>query len=670
VTPAVRRPWSDGAIAAALAACAFVVGVLYCTAFERTHPPPEPWVRELGAAVAFACGHGFVDPGYEPTPELAAFLAKKIDRISCSALPSNVPTRPANFTQRLYRYMTLAVAITWRAFGISWTNVALLLGLLHAATAAVVYALFRLATSRAASAVGAAIVTVSPLQLRYLPQMRDYAKAPFLLALILILAVLAIRPFTPRRLLTLSIAYGAIAGLGFGFRNDLLIAAPPYLVTVLLFLPAPWRAHAGARLAAIAASLATFVVCAWPVIAAYRSGSNSGHVALLGLMTSFDKPLGVTRSVYDWGSLYDDGYAVKVISSYSERVHKRRVDALSPGYDRAMVEYLALIARHWPADLLVRAYASVLRSVDLPFQLRLYTTAAPPGIDGRGPIARAYDAWVGALSVMSGLGAVLAAGAILAAAGASVRIGAWLAMAILYFGGYPAVQFDARHFFFLECVGWIALMWVATAAVRFSRMPPAERASAARRGAIFGAALAAAIVVPLAALRAYQQRHVTHLIEAYLDAPTMPIAVSAAPAADARTLLQPVGLSRSPEPDVRAEYVAADIGGRDCGAAMVPVTVRYATLPGYTDLSQQFDVAIERSGPPFRLLLPVYYSPGGYFAGIEVPDGDRQCVPALRRATRIDEMPVLPTLTLPPGWRDLPLYQTLTPRGVRFWRHG
>lgn len=670
MTPAVRRPWSDAAIAAALAACAFAVGLLYCAAFERMHSPPEPWVHELGAAVAFACGHGFVDPGYDATPELAAFLAKERDRISCSALPSNVPARPANFTQRLYRYMTLAVAVTWKAFGISWANVSLLLALLYAATAAVVYALFRLAAPRAASALGAAIVTASPLQLRYLPQLRDYAKAPFLLALILILAWLVMRPFTPRRLVALSVAYGAIAGVGFGFRNDLLIAALPYLVTVLAFLPAPWRAHAAARIAAIAACGATFVVCAWPVIAAYRSGSNSGHVALLGLMTPFDKPLGVTRSVYDWGALYDDGYAVKVISSYSERVHGRRVEPLSPEYDRAMVEYLASIARHWPADLLVRAYASVLRSVDLPFQLRLYTTAPPPGIDERGVLARAYGAWIGALSMLSGLGAVLTAGAILAAAGASIRIGAWLSMAIFYFGGYPAVQFDARHFFFLECIGWIALAWVATAAVRVSKMAPADRANAVRRAAMFGAALAAAVVLPLAALRAYQQRHVTHLIEAYLDMPTTPIAVSAAPAADARTLLQPVDLARSPEPDVRAEYVAADVGGRGCGAATVPVTVRYATLPGYTDLSQRFDVAIDRSGAPFRLLLPVYYSPGGYFAGIEVPDGDERCVASLRRATRIDGTPVLPTLTLPPGWRELPLYQTLTPRGMRFRLHG
>src|SRR5437899_5282137 len=116
------RPHSrllDGAIVGALFASALVVGVLYCGAFERSQAPPEPWVRELGAAVAFACGRGFVDPGYAPSPAVTAFLEKKIDHVSCEELPGGVPMRPPNFTQALYRYMTLSVGWTWRLLGLS-----------------------------------------------------------------------------------------------------------------------------------------------------------------------------------------------------------------------------------------------------------------------------------------------------------------------------------------------------------------------------------------------------------------------------------------------------------------------------------------------------------------------------------------------------------------------
>src|SRR2546422_405283 len=148
----------DAATAAALFALAMVVGALYCRAFERLNEPPEPWVKELGAAVAFACGHGFVDPGYEPSPAVAAFLEKKIDRISCDDLPSSTPMRPPNLTQGLYRYMTLSAGLTWRLLGISWTKLAVLFGLLYGVSAVAVYRAFSLATNPRPAGGGALIM--------------------------------------------------------------------------------------------------------------------------------------------------------------------------------------------------------------------------------------------------------------------------------------------------------------------------------------------------------------------------------------------------------------------------------------------------------------------------------------------------------------------------------
>jgi hypothetical protein len=406
------RSLPDAAIAAALFAMAMAAGVLYCRAFERTNTPPEPWVKELAAAVAFACGHGYVDPGYEPSPAVAAFLDKKIDRVSCEELPASAPTQPPNFTQSLYRYMTLAAGVTWAVFGVSWTALALLLGLLHAASVAATYGIFRLAVNRVLASAGALIMMLSPLQLRFLPQLRDYAKAPFILTLIFILGLLASRPFSRHRLLALAAAYGVVMGIGFGFRNDLLINMLPFVATVVLFLPVPVRSHLAPKLAAIALCIAIFVVCAWPIVRAYRSGSNTGHVAVLGLMTSFNASLGVTGSVYDWGAPYDDGFAVKTISSFAERVNHRRVSALSNDYDRAAFEYLLSVGRHWPADLLIRGYASVLRIVELPFQIRSYTPAIPPAVVD-GLIGRLYTGWDAVWSRLSGVGPLVVMFAVL-----------------------------------------------------------------------------------------------------------------------------------------------------------------------------------------------------------------------------------------------------------------
>jgi hypothetical protein len=658
-----RRP--DAAVAVVVFAAAMAVGMLYSVAYERSSAPPEPWVRELGAAVAFACGHGYVDPGYEPSPAVAAFLEKKRDRISCADLPADSPRQPPNFTQALYRYMTLSVGLSWRLLGISWTNVALLLGLLYGLSAAAVYGIFRLAVNRIFAVAGTLIMILSPLELRFLPQLRDYAKTPFILTLILILGLLAVRPFGGRRLLALSAAYGAVLGVGFGFRNDLLVNVLPFVVTVVLFLPVPVLSRVQLKLAAILLAGACFVVSAWPIIAAYRSGSNTGHVALLGLMTSFNGPLGVTASIYDWGGLYDDGLVMKAVGGFAERVHHRPVVPLSSEYDRAAAEYLLTIVRHWPADVMIRGYASVLKVLELPFQSRVY--AVPSGIDGY--IGRIGVVWEAATSRFSGIGVPVTAAVVVAAAGASMRVAISLLAGLLYFAGYPAVQFNARHFFYLEFIPWLALALVCEAAwnlvkvLRQKREDVARAPGLAERGRRIATFAIGSLVVlggSVAGLRAYQQRHVEALVGAYLEIPAETLKLSRTHVGRGQVLLRADQLSQSTEPRVRAEYLTIDIGSGSCSLPLAAVTVRYATTSGYTDLSQRIYVSVTRTDVPFRLFLPVYYSPGQYFSGLEGTEADTRCVAAVRRVTDLERTPILLNLTLPPDWRQMKLYQTLT----------
>ena len=78
---------------------------------------------------------------------------------------------------------------------------------------------------------------LSSLQLANLPNLRDYAKAPFTLALVMILIAMVVRPMAPAHVLLLSLAYGLVLGIGYGFRTDLLVDIPPFLIAVALFLP-------------------------------------------------------------------------------------------------------------------------------------------------------------------------------------------------------------------------------------------------------------------------------------------------------------------------------------------------------------------------------------------------------------------------------------------------
>ena len=72
----------------------------------------------------------------------------------------------------------------------------------------------RLLVSRIAAIACAAAMSISTLQLTNLPNLRDYAKAPFTLALVMILIALAVRPWRRREVLLLSLGYG----LGHGGR--------------------------------------------------------------------------------------------------------------------------------------------------------------------------------------------------------------------------------------------------------------------------------------------------------------------------------------------------------------------------------------------------------------------------------------------------------------------
>ncbi len=656
-------------MAATVFAVALVTGILYCRAFERSRVPPEPWVKQLGAAVAFACGHGYADPGYEPSPAVAAFLEQQRDRISCADLPAGTPMRPPNFTQSLYRYMTISVGVTWRLFGVSWTSLPFLLGLLYAASAAAVYGVFRLAVSRVSAAAGTLIMIVSPLELRFLPQLRDYAKTPFILTLILILGLLVVRRFSRRRVLLLAAAYGAVMGVGFGFRNDLLVNVLPFIVTVILFLPAPIRSHARLKLAAVALAAASFVICAWPIITAYKAGSNTTHVALLGLMSAFDAPLGVSGSVYGWGAFYDDGLVMKTVGSYAERVHQRPVAVLSSEYERAAGEYLLFIARYWPADLVIRGYASILRVLELPFQLRSHTTAAPPAISSD-IIRRLYAIRDALFSRLSGIGLPITALAIVASAASSVRVATWLLAALLYFAAYPAVQFDARHYFFLEFIPWLALAlvcegaWRRLRAARDQRAGPvlasAFAAGGGRRALAFAVASIVALAGTILGLRAYQQRHVTALLASYLELPADDLTLIRTQTGYRQILLRPDQLGRFDGPGVHAEYLAVDVGRRHCTRQLAPVIFRYTTKPGYPDWSQRFVVPVPQADAPFRLFFPVYSSAGASFAGLELMDSDRGCITAVRRVRDLDRTPLLLNLMLPPDWRQMNLYQTLT----------
>src|SRR5206468_3364199 len=103
---------------------------------------------------------------------------------------------------------------------------------------------------------------------------------------------------------------------------------------------------------------------------------------------------------------------------------------------------------------------------------------------------------------------------------------------------------------------------------------------AGTRAIAFGLAVVAAAVVPLAALRAYQQRTLRATFTDRLAAAHVPVTVTDEPAADARVIVETETLPADREADatigaVTTEYLVARVGGDRCEVLRVPITLRY-----------------------------------------------------------------------------------------------
>ena len=370
--------------------------------------------------------------------------------------------------------------------------------------------LLRLVSGRVLATVGAAFVLTSPLFMVELPQFRDFAKVPFMLGLAWLMAQLLMPSISPRRLLAVSTAYGAVLGVAIGFRNDALITIPPFVLLVMAARQSAqlhaWRQRGAALLLAGVG----FVVVSSPVLQAYANGggSASSHAAFLGLMRPVDSALGVSNGgLYEIGYGLEDSYAAAVVSGYASRAAgaPRQIAGHSPEYDAAATDYYLALVRTLPADALTRAYASIDRVVALPSnaaetQSVSFFESLRPFYAVRSRILFALW-WIWLPAVLT---------AILLVSLRDLRLAILLGLLFGYFCGYPAIQFNDRHILHLSLVPIAAVAFVLQTV--FSRQWGREW----RNAFIVAAIGIVAVVVPLLLLRKVQDQQVRSLIRGLL----------------------------------------------------------------------------------------------------------------------------------------------------------
>ena len=633
----------DLAIAAAVLVVSSIWGAVFWNTWVRQGNSPEFYQIYFEPAVMIACGKGFVIAEHQPK-NLEDFLWRRRDRLECSELPADLKLGRKGIYQGAWTYLEYAVGFAWRVLGISWSGMGPLFGLFFGTVTTLAYGIFRLGMGPPIALAGAFGVGTSSLHLINLPHLRDYAKAPFTLGLVLILGWLVTRPVTRRTVLLLSAAYGAVLGFGYGFRTDLLIDLPVIVIALFLFLDGGLLRNVLLKTAAAALFVLTFVIVSWPVTSSVvEKGGCQWHVALLGLQSPFESALRLTPAPYDFGYAYADGYVIAGVQGFAQRVDPGVAKPIycSHAYDVYSGRELTSIVKSFPGDFVARAYASVLQIVELP-----YLHLAPPA---DGWMARLFRLRSVILRPRHSWGALFALVALLITSAASVRLGLFLLFFVMYFGGYPAVQFQARHYFPLEFIGWWTMGLAAHHAIATVRAWRRDRASIEpliRRLAYNGAVvLASAIVVCgalLGATRWSQSRSARQLFGSYLAAAKTPLENPGAP-------LQGIAASDWPQ------MVEVDLDEAACGEQPA-VTFRYD--PAFPDVDFTRTMTVSRrtaQAGPTRIVLPVFER----FTGLQFSDARPGCVLGVYRFTDLKAFPLLLGATLPPDWASLPLYQRI-----------
>lgn len=392
-------------------------------------------------AVMFAHGHGFFNPPVDEVPGLRDFLYLRngVAQFDGSTIPQQVTAAPMDAYQRYHRYLIYTMGWVWRVAGVSWDNAKLLAVGQYVCCAVLGYALLRLFLSPWLALAGALLFALSPTVANVVFNIRDFSKAPFLMATMALLLYLIREPRPEARLMRVAVLLGLSVGIGLGFRRDLLVAIPP----VLLVLGCAPLLGGGLRLKRRAKAVGAFgamvLLFGWPVFAAFQDeGSLVAHDILMGMGTGLEDEMGLSRAAYERVPVRHDAFVSGLASGLARREeHLAEAGFIPPsqtqGGEASKNHYLAETISLFPADMLLRGYAAVLRVLS--------------GVD---------NDWLWKGSRWSNhiehYGWVYAVVCLLVAASSHPSAAFLSLLLLLYFGGITSLQYEFRHAFHLLIV--------------------------------------------------------------------------------------------------------------------------------------------------------------------------------------------------------------------------
>lgn len=668
---ALVLPWRNVLMGGVLFVVAAGVSVGYLRTVAYTPHFGSNW---FAPSVMIVEGFGMVNPDLSHAPELSAFLGQKKPTWNPENERASLTSGPLHWFQRDHPNLIYAVAACWRLFGYSWKSLIPLHALLFAVSVVLAFGICRLAMPGPLAVAAALLFMLSPAHLQMIPELRDYSKVPFILATVWACGYLVREARPRRRVLAVAGALGAGVGLGLGFRLDMTICILPAILTLLFFTGGGWKRRLILGPAAALVFALALAVTGKPSLDNMRkNGTMASHNIGGGLYWRFDEAMGLQTSYYRLLNHFNDAYIYETSSSYYRRTYDANaaVPWFKPAYYDAGEKYLRTYARHFPSDVLFRAWGSLLRTMES-------SPADTQREYGTNPFLVHCAAWLaGPMKLVCNAGRYFALAALLILAAHRFSWGLFALGALLYLGGYPSLQYMPRHYFHLSlapwwCLGFLFSQLLFLLGMLFNAAQRQQlRARLTRPRPCFAPFLRVLGLVSLAVLcmglpmlaaRVYQKSAVRSYVSALAGAEREPVAVreETIPKGNqvllhCETLFEDSGPALS-KVGAAAAYLVAEFSGPP---QRLDMGLRYSAVSSFQDFSLTMPVQTFGAGPESitRVFFPVYQrvQPANsrrQFIGVTLPQAQRGLLRGLYRVKNADSFPLWPSLFLSPHWRD------------------
>lgn len=419
-------------------------------------------------AILWACGHEFLFPKHTIT-ELIPFLKGQALSFDCKTLPVLDLHNTTSEFAGVQPYLTWSVALLWKWFGVNYQALSPLIFILWGAYTSGIYLLFRQFCNKWIAILAALFICLSPVMIHMIGSLRDFSKAPFIIwALFLLIRTIkqpvknGLKAYIP------PVMAGAIAGLGMGFRSDLYFLLPIGTVFLLIGFCDPHiksiLRQVFSRAKICIAFAAAFIIFASPILKNGGPGAVGGVFIMQGMSEPFRKNVKLEPASYITGWAYSDELTVSSIAASEREKNPEKWDknelAATPGISISEALHkgtsnLLTWADLFIGDFINQAIKSFAWIIGFPTYIAnsnytlyiSYPTLSPQLVIYS--IYKNLGGWLFLALPLIGFVAILFKSYLKSKSECIA-----LTFLILFLGAYSAIQFDFRHFFYLEFI-WV-----------------------------------------------------------------------------------------------------------------------------------------------------------------------------------------------------------------------